>query len=218
MEQDLQELSEWVFRAVGPARIAAVTLVAAQAKRDASEEEAVPDGALVSSVTRLYTARAFLADDMTSALKERDIDLPLELVTLTAKTIEALARYDPISRSSSTPVGKVRNWLEGQKDLTEHCFGTLEPVLTTFLAQVTHYLDELHRKHREREREEARAAVKEVQRIGSSIRMVAINASVEASRAGPAGAGFSVIAAETQDLAAKITQVLRSVAQSLTRA
>lgn len=217
MEQDLQELSEQVFRAVGPARIAAVTLLAAHAMRDAAQESAVPNESLSLSVKRLYVARQFLIDDMSRALTDHKVELPPDLTTLTTDTIAALNIYEPISRSGTTAPTKVRSWLAGQGDLTDHCFGTLEPVLTKFLGEVTAYLDGQFRKHRDREREEAKAAVKEVQRIGVSIRMVAINASVEASRAGPAGAGFSVIAAETQDLAAKITHVLGSIAHSLTR-
>ena len=59
------------------------------------------------------------------------------------------------------------------------------------------------------------SAVNDLENISSAINMLAINASVEASRAGDHGAAFSVIAQEMHRLSSQSSQLLRSTRDTL---
>lgn len=55
-------------------------------------------------------------------------------------------------------------------------------------------------------------AVNEIRRVNENTRMLALNARIEAARAGAHGAAFGVVASEMQDLSMKTTQVANNLA------
>lgn len=60
-------------------------------------------------------------------------------------------------------------------------------------------------------------AAAEISRVALQTRLVAVNASVEATRAGDAGRGFAVVADAVRDLAARIEEASRTIAGTLVR-
>ena len=58
-------------------------------------------------------------------------------------------------------------------------------------------------------------ALSEIGKINETINLIAVNASVEAARAGAAGRGFSVIASEIQSLSHKSADVFRELKRQL---
>lgn len=60
-----------------------------------------------------------------------------------------------------------------------------------------------------------RSALSEIGKINETINLIAVNASVEAARAGAAGRGFSVIAAEIQGLSQQSTEVFGGIQKRL---
>ena len=58
----------------------------------------------------------------------------------------------------------------------------------------------------------------EIEEIGAQVRMISINALIQATRAGEAGLGFAVIANEIKDLAARMQTAARRIASDLQRA
>ena len=74
----------------------------------------------------------------------------------------------------------------------------------------------------ERERAQAASAgqtaaqlLEEIQEIGARVRMISINALIQATRAGEAGAGFAVIANEIKDLAGRIQSATQRIMRDL---
>lgn len=74
----------------------------------------------------------------------------------------------------------------------------------------------------ERERQQAVSAgqtaaqlLEEIQEIGARVRMISINALIQATRAGEAGAGFAVIANEIKDLAGRMQSATQRIMRDL---
>lgn len=74
----------------------------------------------------------------------------------------------------------------------------------------------------ERERTQAKAAgvtagqlLEEIEEIGARVRMISINALIQATRAGEAGAGFAVIANEIKDLAGRMQSATQRIMRDL---
>lgn len=64
----------------------------------------------------------------------------------------------------------------------------------------------------------ATSLLAEIEEIGAQVRMISINALIQATRAGEAGLGFAVIANEIKDLAARMQTAARRIASDLQRA
>lgn len=74
----------------------------------------------------------------------------------------------------------------------------------------------------ERERRQAQAAgvtagqlLEEIEEIGARVRIISINALIQATRAGEAGAGFAVIANEIKDLAGRMQSATQRIMRDL---
>lgn len=68
----------------------------------------------------------------------------------------------------------------------------------------------------EQRMEEISKVTEQLNRISSSTTMLALNASIEAARAGQAGAGFAVVASKVQDLAVDSNRCSEQVAKAVT--
>lgn len=64
----------------------------------------------------------------------------------------------------------------------------------------------------------AASLLAEIEEIGAQVRMISINALIQATRAGELGLGFAVIANEIKDLAARMQTAARRIAGDLQRA
>ena len=89
------------------------------------------------------------------------------------------------------------------------------------LGSVLATLDAEDRTRRDESVRDARAdvvsACGEIERIARTVRIISLNAAVEAARAGDAGAGFGVIATEIRDLSEKTRMSSGRIGESLER-
>ena len=77
------------------------------------------------------------------------------------------------------------------------------PAIRTLLKAVADYTESSLAGSQQDERDTTRNALEQVGKIGTMINLIAVNATIEAARAGDAGKGFSVIASEIQALSQK---------------
>ena len=85
------------------------------------------------------------------------------------------------------------------------------PAITGFLAAFAAALDAREQAEVTEERHVLQSAVTNIDQINGCIGLIAVNASIEAARAGDAGRGFSVIASEIQQLSRKSRDVLTGI-------
>jgi methyl-accepting chemotaxis protein len=79
----------------------------------------------------------------------------------------------------------------------------LRPVTTVFVEALAHMTGNISRARIEHQRTSALTMINQINKLGAQINLIAINATIEAARAGDAGRGFSVIASEIQELSRK---------------
>ena len=217
-DDDLNLLSKEVFAAVGPARIASVSLLYAQSRlgQGARDGDEVSQDMLMMSANRLRMAHAMVTTDFPDRMTSARMEIGQSVQTKLAAVVQSLETFGPIVTQAKISAPQICAFLSSQPDLSAHCFETMEPAINGFLDATNKELADAQLQRSRAQFERATEAVSQVQRIGTSIRMVAINASVEAARAGDAGAGFGVIASETQALATQMAGLMVQIEQSLT--
>lgn len=67
----------------------------------------------------------------------------------------------------------------------------------------------------ERVGEDIRGMLEDIRRVGLNIKMISVNALIQASRAGEAGAGFAVIASEIKDLSDQMHAVAAGIGSNI---
>lgn len=148
-------------------------------------------------------------------------DLPGDAADWLARLIEARAPgYAPA-------VGRFMRGFDGQdgalepRDLQRLADFVAEDLLKV-LNEVVAVLNGELAAIAERERAQAASAgrtaaqlLEEIQEIGARVRMISINALIQATRAGEAGAGFAVIANEIKDLAGRMQSATHRIMRDL---
>ncbi|MEO0484930.1 MAG: methyl-accepting chemotaxis protein [Pseudomonadota bacterium] len=192
---DLPALAATTFRGIGPSRIAAMTLVVLGDTGDVAASKAHARlardriAAALTTVADTYPAGlTALGHSPTPALADARIKAEQALRELSQRAAKGMAPTD-----------------------TGFCFDVLEPAVSGFLDKMYQELTEAHEEAVAAERYDALDAVKRVDALGRSIRMIAINASIEAARAGDSGRGFMVIAQEIKSLAGRSEELMHDV-------
>ena len=195
----LMLLKNDTFMAVGPSRIACCSLALSAAGK-------VPDS-LVSCQRKLSLER------LETALEALETDFPARLAKL--EEVEPADLKDRRHTAISTLKGFIAL---GEKDASraaEVALRDVEPPITTFLADMVAALDARYLAERQDAKEDAMKAVKAADGVGRTIHMIAINASIEAARAGDSGRGFKVIAEEVKNLAGQTQSLLARVSAAM---
>lgn len=80
---------------------------------------------------------------------------------------------------------------------------TMRPAAHGFIETLFTLSEQINTARLTSQRESALAMIGQINKLGAQINLIAINATIEAARAGDAGKGFAVIAAEIQELSKK---------------
>ena len=195
----LMLLKNDTFMAVGPSRIACCSLALSAAGQ-------VPDALAAEqkrlSDERLKTALHALEKDFPERMADLDEVEPPHVKDRRHAAISALKSFRAL----------------GMKDparAAEAALRDVEPAISTFLGQMVAELDDRYLEARAGAQEDAMKAVKAADGVGRTIHMIAINASIEAARAGDSGRGFKVIAEEVKNLAGQTQSLLARVSAAM---
>lgn len=121
-----------------------------------------------------------------------------------------------------TECGEITSYASAMKKRASEMEQTAQTNTEVIGAKAAHILVELNEAiENSKSVDQVNSLTKEILSISASTNLIALNASVEASRAGAAGKGFAVVAAEVRDLAdscAKTATRIQEVNQVVTKA
>ncbi|MEM1301819.1 MAG: methyl-accepting chemotaxis protein [Pseudomonadota bacterium] len=197
------------FMAVGPCRIAALTLLTLA---DAGDTTTGLETQHALSRTRMTKAQDQMRTAFPAALALAGFPEPQSLSQMRTRALSAI---DPICDALLGPRDQFLAALGGADAFRCHCLLRLDPDVSGFLAQMTATLTEEHVARQKAEKRKALAAVQSAETVGRSIQMIAINAAIEAARAGDAGRGFKVIADEVHSLADQTQRFLGEISTTM---
>lgn len=167
----------------------------AEAAPAASPPLAAPAAAVAQDLADLDPYLAVTSEQLRSIVAQTE--------GAAAAIMESLTALNAAQARSATCIGDARDRIVGVAERSDAALHTLAASLGTYLDQ------RLAATRRERStvdvaEEQMRALdtlIVSLEKVGAATRMLALNANIEASRAGSHGAGFRVIARELQDLA-----------------
>ena len=199
------------FINVAPGRLGALTLLV----MDGREQNATSDSVHIKTASkRLKAAMQELSKTFPDALARVEFQEPENLQTNRKAAIDALA---PLVDALERKACKAIQDLGGAEVMRDRYLNVIEPALNAFLDTMTETLAQEHRMRQSKTKRRAIAAVQSAETVGRSIQMIAVNASIEAARAGQSGRGFKVIADEVRNLAGETQKLLSEISETMGR-
>lgn len=205
----LIDLSRACFVAVGPSRIAACALTVL----------------CDDDPTRTDTRHRYAAaqDRITAALVMLDKTFPKQIIAadfkispnLDALRHKAFQCLKQLADALQGPLSELEGKMGGRVAFRTFFFDTLEPDVSAFLEAMTRELAEAEQARRAAETAKTLQSIDNASGVGRAIAMIAVNASIEASRSGDPG--FRVIADEIKSLAAQTQHLLGEVGNAMRR-
>ena len=202
-----KSLASDTFQAVGPSRIAVLT-IAAMREEDLEREDR--RGVAEEASTRIERAYEMLHAGFAAGLRSAGLAEPTDLRERREAALAVLLPVVEALREGTSPTARILGDAEAFRAL---CLDKLDPVITRFLDTMTAMLEEAHVAHSNAAKRETMTSIQAAGTLGRSIRMIAINATIEAARSGSEGHGFMVIAREMRSLADRTQTLLDEVAR-----
>lgn len=209
-DMDLPALSAQTFRAIGPCRIAALTCLVLHDAQNTEHQRTLQK----VSRNRMFSAHQCLTQDFLAGLDSVQFDEPADLAECRARAIDAIA---PLVAACADPDTDVVTKLGGRGAFRRFCLTRIEPDVSEFLMVMTQALDAEQDRRMRAEKHTAIMAVQSAETVGRSIQMIAVNAAIEAARAGDQGRGFKVIADEVRNLATQTQRFLGQISETIGR-
>lgn len=201
---DLRELAHDICYVVGPARTGCVLLYTAIVAHRAGEPFD-PD--------RVARAREWIAN----AIDMMEVQVPMRAKAIGYAPRHTGERAELVQhlRHVVAPLGDDVADADVGEILDRHLADPSRTLLTEAEGMMTHYLSDVSTVAQDLTGERMRVNAKmigdlldQLDKIGMNVEMIAINASIEAARSGPQGAGFAVIAREVHSLSTRMSGIV----------
>lgn len=196
-----------VARLTGPVRSVSFELVTELMLLNLSPSRG--DGDELARMFGVYkTSIEELENGLKSRFRKAGIDVPEELEEcrkVTAKIVrEADKRLTELRMFANENKAETEKFIAISSELRLMVL----PSITDFLASLQKVRETHQSSDTQNDRDVVRSAVSKIDTIALSIRLISLNASVEAAHAGEAGRGFAVIAQEIQNLSDEAKQAI----------
>ncbi|QPH54441.1 methyl-accepting chemotaxis protein [Pontivivens ytuae] len=193
----IRRLGHLTYVTVGPARIAACVILLAQRAAMDPDVATPPQAAAQRALDRLDAAVRLLQGGLAAEQRAVDVTPGADVAPARSAARQAL---EELQGHAGRDADALASRLRRAPDLTQLCLVTLEERITDYLSKVEDDVARIERELLRQERTDLTRSLRQLENVGRSIELIAINAGVEAARAGTAGAGLRVIAGEMQRL------------------
>lgn len=175
----------------------------------------------LADLEKNITEFAQIAGDITPGSAKSKLPAALKRILVKVEAVsqsqsEELSRFVSIARSIQArlaePVSARRT--EAIEELADFVKTTLLDTLNAIVEGISRALDHVvsHRQsHVGQQSRTIRSSISELEKISRMIMIISVNASIEASRVGAAGRGFSAVASEIRTLSQSANKVISSL-------
>lgn len=168
------------------------------------------DGGREDILVKLQTSQRYLEKDFEKGFRTVAKDVSEDLRDARQRLVACLAGFE-----DSLPAPQEASARGSLRELGRRIENDLAPTVSRFLGALFDQVVAFEKAEAKRAQDADAEALTQIDLISRKINFIAVNASVEASRAGEVGRGFAVIASEIKDLSQQSKNAVERVRSAL---
>lgn len=209
LQADVDMTCRRIGLAVSPVRSTAFEILTQLMLSSEADKPLENPDALAPLLKVFADCEEMLTNGISAEFREIDAEPPAELETARVAALEAVSALQKTQKAIAS--GRTLPRHSVFRELAERVETDLRPKIGAFLGALNDFSrqESLHRQHNTQSL--VAKTIEEIEKISLAIKIISLNASVEAAHAGDAGKGFAVIATEIRALSTKSKDALDAI-------